>query len=169
YGGDQEFRVRQEIMLGIGGVHALEAMGITPNVCHMNEGHSAFLALERIGRVMRDNGASFEVASEATSAGNVFTTHTPVPAGNDAFAPELVRKYLEPYRAALGISEEQLLGLGRQDQADRTAPFSMPVLAIRTADHYNGVSALHGSVSRKMWAGLWPDLPDHEVPIQSVT
>jgi starch phosphorylase len=169
YGGDQEFRVRQEIMLGIGGVHALESMGLTPTVCHMNEGHSAFLALERIARVMRDKGASFEVASEATSAGNIFTTHTPVPAGNDAFAPDLVRKYLEPYRAALGIREDQLLGLGRQDESDRGSNFSMPVLAIRTADHYNGVSALHGEVSRKMWRGLWPELPEHEVPIQSVT
>jgi starch phosphorylase len=169
YGGDQEFRVRQEIMLGIGGVHALEALGITPNVCHMNEGHSAFLALERIGRVMREKGATFEVASEACSAGNIFTTHTPVPAGNDAFAPDLVKRYLEPYRAALGISEEDLLGLGRFSPNDGVAPFSMPILAIHTADHYNGVSKLHGEVSRRMWKQLWPDIPDHEIPIQSVT
>ncbi len=169
YGGDQEFRVRQEIMLGIGGVHALEALGLTPTVCHMNEGHSAFLALERIARVMRDKGASFQIASEACSSGNVFTTHTPVPAGNDAFLPDLVRRYLEPYRASLGLSEDELLSLGRQPGGDPSQPFSMPVLAIRTADHYNGVSALHGEVSRKMWKGLWPDLPDHEIPIQSVT
>ena len=171
YGGDQEFRVRQEIMLGIGGIHALEAVGLSPTICHMNEGHSAFLALERIARVMRDKGASFQVASEAGSAGNIFTTHTPVPAGNDAFAPELVKRYLEPYRAALGINEEELLGLGRVGAAggEKGAPFSMPVLAIHTADHYNGVSALHGEVSRRMWKALWPDLPDHEIPIQSVT
>jgi starch phosphorylase len=169
YGGDQEFRVRQEIMLGIGGTHALAAVGLSPLVCHMNEGHSAFLALERIGRVMREKGASFAVASEANSAGNVFTTHTPVPAGNDAFDPALVRRYLEPYRAALGISEEELLSLGRVSPTDRHAPFSMPILAIRTADHYNGVSELHGDVSRAMWKALWPDLPTHEIPIQSVT
>lgn len=169
YGGDQEFRVRQEIMLGIGGMHALEALGLSPTVCHMNEGHSAFLAIERIGRVMRDRGVSFQVAAEANSAGNVFTTHTPVPAGNDAFPPELARRYLEPYRAALGISETDLLGLGRVDPLDKGAPFSMPVLAIRASDHYNGVSALHGEVSRKMWSGLWPELPTHEVPIESIT
>jgi starch phosphorylase len=169
YGGDQEFRVRQEIMLGIGGVHALEAMGLTPTVCHMNEGHSAFLALERIARVMRDRGASFAVASEATSAGNIFTTHTPVPAGNDAFDAALVRRYLEPYRAALGITEAELIDLGKGQAADPHAPFSMPVFAIRTADHCNGVSALHGQVSRKMWRSLWPDIPEHEVPIRSVT
>jgi starch phosphorylase len=169
YGGDSEFRVRQEIMLGIGGVHALAAMGINPTVCHMNEGHSAFLALERIARLMRERGASFNVAKEANTAGTIFTTHTPVPAGNDAFAPELVRRYLEPYRAALGITEDQLLSLGRADPKDKGAQFSMPVLAIRTSDHYNGVSELHGVVSRKMYKDIWPELPDHEVPIGSVT
>jgi starch phosphorylase len=169
YGGDQEFRVRQEIMLGIGGMYALEALGLSPTICHMNEGHSAFLAIERIGRVMRDRGVSFSVATEANSAANVFTTHTPVPAGNDAFQPELVKRYLEPYRADLGISEGDLLGLGRIDPKDQGAPFSMPVLAIHTSDHYNGVSKLHGEVSRRMWQGLWPDLPVDEVPIESIT
>ncbi|MGH7437054.1 MAG: alpha-glucan family phosphorylase, partial [Polyangiaceae bacterium] len=169
YGGDQEFRVRQEIMLGIGGIHALEAVGLSPTVCHMNEGHSAFLALERIGRVMRERGAPFAVAAEANSAANVFTTHTPVPAGNDAFNPDLVRRYLEPYRAPLGLSDTDLLGLGRVDVHDQAAPFSMPVLAIRTADRLNGVSELHGEVSRKMWQAMWPDLPTAEVPIDSVT
>jgi starch phosphorylase len=169
YGGDQEFRVRQEIMLGIGGIHALEAVGLSPTICHMNEGHSAFLALERIGRVMRERGAPFAVAAEANSAANVFTTHTPVPAGNDAFDPELVRRYLEPYRAPLGLSESDLLGLGRIDGGDAYARFSMPVLAIRTADRLNGVSALHGEVSRKMWQAMWPDLPTDEVPIDAIT
>jgi starch phosphorylase len=169
YGGDQEFRVRQEIMLGVGGIHALEAMGLSPTVCHMNEGHSAFLTIERIRRTMRERGVSFSVASEANSAGNIFTTHTPVPAGNDAFDPTLVRGYLEPYRAALGVTEEDLLALGRVDPQDKGAPFSMPVLAMRAADHYNGVSALHGQVSRTMWRGLWPDLPTHEIPIDFVT
>jgi starch phosphorylase len=169
YGGDQEFRIRQEIMLGIGGVHALEAVGLSPTVCHMNEGHSAFLAVERIGRVMRERGVPFAVAAEANSAGNIFTTHTPVPAGNDAFDPTLVRRYLEPYRSALGIGEAELLGLGRVDPRDHTATFSMPVLAMRAADHYNAVSELHGEVSRKMWHGLWPDLPIHEIPIDFIT
>jgi starch phosphorylase len=169
YGGDQEFRVRQEIMLGIGGVTALSAMGVSVTACHMNEGHSAFLALERIGRLMKEKNVSFAVACEANSAGSIFTTHTPVPAGNDVFQADLVRRYLEPYRAALGISEEQLLGLGRTDPRDQKSAFSMPVLAIRSADHYNGVSALHGEVSRKMYNNLWPELPEHEVPIGSVT
>jgi starch phosphorylase len=169
YGGDQEFRVRQEIMLGIGGIHALEGLGLSPTVCHMNEGHSAFLALERISRVMRERSVSFYVASEANSAGNIFTTHTPVPAGNDAFDPALIRRYLDPYLAPLGISETELLGIGRIDARDASAPFSMPVLAFRSSDHYNGVSELHGEVSRKMWQGLWPDLPTHEIPIESIT
>jgi starch phosphorylase len=169
YGGDQEFRVRQEIMLGIGGIHALEAVGLSPTACHMNEGHSAFLAVERIGRVMREKHVSFSVAAEANSAGNIFTTHTPVPAGNDAFDPQLVRRYLEPYRPALAISDGDLLALGRVDSAAQTALFSMPVLAMRTSDHYNGVSELHGEVSRKMWQGLWPGLPEHEIPIRFIT
>ncbi|HZU85416.1 MAG TPA: alpha-glucan family phosphorylase [Polyangiaceae bacterium] len=169
YGGDQEFRVRQEIMLGIGGITALEAMGLSPTVCHMNEGHSAFLTIERIRRTMRDRGVSFSVASEANSAGNIFTTHTPVPAGNDAFEPGLARRYLEPYRAGLGISADDLLALGRVDHTESAAPFSMPVLAMRAADHYNGVSELHGRVSRTMWRGLWPELPTHEIPIEHVT
>ncbi len=169
YGGDQEFRVRQEIMLGIGGTHALEAVGLSPTICHMNEGHSAFLAVERVGRVMRERGVSFAVAAEANSAGNIFTTHTPVPAGNDAFEGQLVRRYLEPYRGALGISDQELLGLGRVDPSDQGAPFSMPILAMRTADHYNGVSELHGEVSRKMWQDLWPELPTHEIPIDFIT
>jgi starch phosphorylase len=169
YGGDQEFRVRQEIMLGIGGVHALEAVGMSPTVCHMNEGHSAFLALERIARYMRDRKVTFAVAREAASAANIFTTHTPVPAGNDAFTPELVRRYLEPYRVPLGLSDDELIGLGRMNPADKISSFSMPVLAIHASDHANGVSALHGVVSRTMYKPLWPDLPDHEVPIGSVT
>ncbi|MGA2449554.1 MAG: alpha-glucan family phosphorylase [Polyangiaceae bacterium] len=169
YGGDKQFRVRQEIVLGIGGIHALEALGLSPTACHMNEGHSAFLALERIERVMRDRQVSFSIAAEANSAGNVFTTHTPVPAGNDAFEPSLIARYLEPYRGALGISEHDLLGLGRVDPSDENSPFSMPVLAIRASDHYNGVSELHGEVSRKMWCGLWPELPTHEIPIDFIT
>ncbi len=169
YGGDQEFRIRQEVMLGIGGIHALEALGISATVCHMNEGHSAFLALERIRRVMESKKVSFQVAREACSAGNVFTTHTPVPAGNDAFHPDNVRRFLGVYREPLGLSDQDFLALGRQNGAGDPTPFSMPILAMRTADRYNGVSALHGDVSRKMWRDLWPDMPTSEVPIGSVT
>ena len=116
-------------MLGIGGTHALEAVGLPPTVCHDTRcGHSAFLALERIGRVMRERGVHFHVASEANSAGNIFTTHTPVAAGNDAFDPAVVSRYLEPYRGALGVSQGELLALGRVDPREETAAFSMPVL-----------------------------------------
>lgn len=167
YGGDREFRVRQEIMLGVGGVHALHALGHAPTVCHMNEGHSAFLALERVRRAMQEKGASFGVAAEVTSAGNVFTTHTPVPAGNDVFARELVLRYLEPHRAALGLTADALADLGRPPEDE--AAFSMPVLAIRASERRNGVSALHGDVSRTMYASLFPELPEHEVPIDHVT
>lgn len=168
YGGDREFRVRQEIMLGIGGIHALWALGISPRVCHMNEGHSAFLGLERIRRGMEELQISFEAAREASAAGTVFTTHTPVPAGNDVFDRNLVARYLEPYRQPLGLSQDDLLNLGA-DPTLQNNSFSMPVLAIRTADGRNGVSALHGEVSRAMYKDLWPELPVHEVPVESVT
>ncbi len=169
YGGDKEFRVRQEVMLGIGGIHALAGVGHSPTVCHMNEGHSAFLALERIRRAMTEHGVSFSVGQLACAAGNVFTTHTPVPAGNDVFERNVVRRYLEPHRAALGLSEEDLLRLGRVDPNDATAGFSMPILAIKNAAHFNGVSALHGDVSKEMYRDLWPEFPVHEVPAESVT
>ncbi len=136
----------------------------------MNEGHSAFLAIERIGRVMRDRGVPFHVAAEANSAGNVFTTHTPVPAGNDAFEPDLVRTLPRAVpRAARHLRGRAPRRSGAIDPGDQGAPFSMPVLAIHTSDHYNGVSELHGEVSRKMWQGLWPELPTHEIPIESIT
>ena len=167
YGGDHEFRVRQEIMLGIGGVHALESLGLRPTVCHLNEGHSAFLTLERIARVMREMKVSFEVAREACAPANLFTTHTPVPAGIDMFDPAIVRRYLEHHRRELGLSDGDLVGLGKS----ATAPtaFSMPVLALKTSSHCNGVSELHGTVSRTMFKSLWPELPEHEVPIDSIT
>jgi glycogen phosphorylase len=167
YGGDSEFRIRQEIMLGIGGIHALEALGLSPTVCHMNEGHSAFLALERIRRVMHSKGAAFETARLACAGGNVFTTHTPVPAGNDAFKNDVLLRYLAPYREALGLSEQALLDLG--SVASGSPTFSMPVLAIHTSDKRNGVSELHGHVSRQMWKDLWPEVPAEEVPLGSIT
>jgi len=169
YGGDRSHRVRQEILLGVGGVRMLRALGIQPTVCHMNEGHSAFLALERIRGLMADHGVSFEVAREAAAAGNVFTTHTPVPAGNDVFTRDLVLPYLETLGRDMGVAAAELLAIGRAVPSDPASDFSMPVLAIRTADGYNGVSALHGREARAMWKSLWPDVPEDDVPIGSVT
>ncbi len=169
YGGDVETRIKQEIILGVGGARALEKMGIGPTVFHMNEGHSAFLALERIRQIRARHNCSFEVALQAASAGQVFTTHTPVPAGIDRFAPEVMERYFRGMLHDLGIDFGGLLALGRENPGDNAEFFSMAVLAIRTARHVNGVSKLHGEVSRSMWRGLWPDVPEHEVPIAHVT
>jgi starch phosphorylase len=169
YGGDKNHRIRQEILLGVGGVRLLEALGVRPSVCHMNEGHSAFLALERVRQLMAAEGASFVVAAEAGSAGNVFTTHTPVPAGNDAFAADLIAPYLRVLGEGLGLGGEDVARLGRADPTAAGSEFSMPVLAIRMADRYNGVSVLHGREARAMWRTLWPRLDEHEVPIGSIT
>ncbi len=169
YGGDRSHRVRQEILLGVGGVRLLRALGIRPTVCHMNEGHSAFLAIERIRSRMKEHGISFAAAREASAAGNVFTTHTPVPAGNDVFAKEMVVPYLETLAREMGVPGADLLALGRAAPSEAGSDFSMPVLAIRTADAYNGVSELHGREARAMWSSLWPDVPVDDVPIGSVT
>jgi starch phosphorylase len=169
YGGDQDMRIRQEMVLGIGGLRALYALGIPPSVCHMNEGHSAFLALERIHLAMEKYGLSFEEAREWVTAGNVFTTHTPVPAGIDLFPPGLVEHYLSAYLGRLKIDRQQLLALGRQNPHDPNEPFSMAILALKLAHISNGVSQLHGKVARRMWHGLWPQLPENEVPIISIT
>jgi starch phosphorylase len=169
YGGDQDMRVRQEMILGIGGIRALRALGLPPTVCHMNEGHSAFLGLERIRLIMDEKGLSFEEAREVVSAGNVFTTHTPVPAGNDMFPPQLVEHYLSAYLPALKLDSRNFLALGRQFPNDPNEPFCMTILALRLANVSNGVSKLHGRVSRKMWRNLWPELPEAEVPITSIT
>ncbi|MGH7177437.1 MAG: alpha-glucan family phosphorylase [Tepidisphaeraceae bacterium] len=169
YGGGTEMRIRQEIVLGIGGVRALEALSIKPNVFHMNEGHSAFLALERIRTFLENSQLTFDEVRQEVMATNIFTTHTPVPAGIDTFHPELMIKYFKSYTPGLRLDEEGFLALGREDVANKKQGFSMAVLAIRLADHYNGVSALHGEVSRKMWHNLWPQVPASEVPIQHVT
>ncbi|MFO0758421.1 MAG: alpha-glucan family phosphorylase [Byssovorax sp.] len=170
YGGDRNHRIRQEILLGVGGVRLLSAIGLSPTVCHLNEGHSAFLAIERVRQLMTEHGASFLVASEVAAAGNVFTTHTPVPAGNDAFAHDLIAPYLPVLGAGLGLDEAQTMRLGRVDPTQaQGGEFSMPVLAIRLADRYNGVSELHGREARAMWRVLWPGLAEHEVPIGSIT
>ncbi len=169
YGGDQETRIRQEIILGIGGVRALGAMGIEPKVFHTNEGHSAFLSLERIRNLMVENGVSFDTAREAVSASNVFTTHTPVPAGNDAFEPEIIERYFGQYREQLGLSHGQFLSLGRQGDGNGDEPMSLTVLAMKLSSNRNAVSKLHGEVSRKLWSGIWPGLPVDEVPITHFT
>ncbi|RKU24873.1 alpha-glucan phosphorylase [Candidatus Poribacteria bacterium] len=169
YGGDERMRIKQEILLGIGGYQTLRHLGITPTVCHMNEGHAAFLALERIRQFMDENGVGFDEAREATSSGNIFTTHTPVPAGIDWFPPELVKHYFKTYHSKLGISEEKFLGLGRKNPSDNSSEFSPALVALRLSTMANGVSELHGHVSRNMWKDLWENYPIHEVPIKSIT
>jgi starch phosphorylase len=169
YGGDNDMRVRQEMVLGIGGYRALRAMGKQPVVCHMNEGHSAFCGLERIRQFMEEYHLDYAAAKEAVIAGTCFTTHTPVPAGNDMFAPPLVQHYFASYLPQLKIDWQEFLGLGRQNPADNNEPFCMTVLAIRLSNTSNGVSKLHGEVSRKMWKAIWPELPESEIPITSIT
>src|SRR5207253_5772451 len=169
YGGDNDMRVRQEMILGIGGIRALRALGKPPTVCHMNEGHSAFCGLERIRAQMEENKLDFAAAREAVAAGTCFTTHTPVPAGNDVFPAQLVEHYFAGYLPQLKIDKNEFLGLGRQNPRDANEGFCMTVLAIRLANTTNGVSKLHGSVSRKMWKNIWPDLPEAELPIMAIT
>lgn len=169
YLGDQTRRIEQEIVLGIGGVRALEACGERASVYHMNEGHAAFLALERIRMFRADSDVTFDRAREAAAPSHVFTTHTPVPAGIDRFSPSLVTHYLGEYAADLGLDHEGLMALGREDVANRHEAFSMAVLAIRTSKFCNGVSRLHGEVSRGMWRNIWPETPASDVPIGHVT
>ncbi|MGC9334061.1 MAG: alpha-glucan family phosphorylase [Anaerolineae bacterium] len=169
YGGDDDTRIRQEIMLGIGGLRALDALGLRPNACHMNEGHSAFLAIERIRQLMEEERLSFAEAREAASAGHVFTTHTPVPAGIDWFHPDLVDRYFNHYYPKLGLSRHDFLGLGRMDPNDPNGYFCMAILAMRLSNRVNGVSQLHARVSRQMWQEVWPQVPSDEVPILGVT
>jgi starch phosphorylase len=169
YGGDVEMRIRQEILLGIGGMRALHQLGYFPNVCHMNEGHSAFLAVERIRLLMQSEGLGFEEAREALAPGNIFTTHTPVPAGNDRFPPEMMERYFRDYVPLLGISMDTFLGLGRENPSDAGEPFCMTVLALRLSSHANGVSELHGKTARRMWKRIWPSVPEREIPVGHVT
>ncbi|MDR1297073.1 MAG: alpha-glucan family phosphorylase [Deltaproteobacteria bacterium] len=169
YGGDREMRIRQEIVLGIGGIRALKAMGLTPTVVHMNEGHSAFSALERINLLRKDHGLSFDAAREVVRGSTVFTTHTPVPAGNDTFTPDLARAYFDEYARELGVSWPVLLGYGRVNPRDDGEPFGVTPLSLRLSAHANGVSKLHGLVSRHMWQGIWPKTPVEDTPIDSLT
>ncbi|MGB0388926.1 MAG: alpha-glucan family phosphorylase, partial [Ardenticatenaceae bacterium] len=168
YGGDEEMRISQEIILGIGGVRALRKMGYKPTVWHMNEGHSAFLGLERVRQLVQERGLSFAEAVEAVRASSIFTTHTPVAAGNDAFLFELVERYFYNYWPQLHIGRDDFLNLARHDMSWGPR-FSMTVLAMRLSGQANGVSELHGQVSRGMWKGIWPGTPVDEVPIIHIT
>lgn len=169
YDGDLDVRIRQEIVLGVGGIRALERCDVAPTVCHLNEGHSAFLTLERIASLMERLGVGFADAREVVAASNVFTTHTPVPAGNELFPPHLVLRYLRPFCDRLKLNEQALLGLGRVRVDDPGEPFSPTVLALRHSSFRNGVSQLHGQVAREMWRGLWPETPPEEIPITHIT
>jgi len=169
YGGDGRTRIRQELLLGVGGYRALKAMGITPGVLHLNEGHSGFAVLEAVRSRMQDEGLSFDQAMPRVSREVVFTTHTPVPAGHDRFSPELIEEHLGPVRDALGISLERLLSLGRESAANPHEEFCMTVLGLNLSRRANAVSALHGEVSRAMWTGLYPGKSEDQVPIGHIT
>jgi starch phosphorylase len=170
YGGDAEMRLKQEIVLGIGGWRLLRAVGLNPEVCHLNEGHAAFAVLERARSYMEDHSTSFDLAMNVTRAGNLFTTHTAVTAGFDRFDPELIRRYLGHYaKDELVISIDQLLAMGRQNSADGSEPFNRAYLSVRGSGQINGVSKLHGLVSRHIFQSLFPRWPKEEVPIGSVT
>ena len=170
YGGDAEMRLKQEIVLGIGGWRLLRALGLTPEVCHLNEGHAAFAVLERARTYMEDHKKPFDLSMNITRAGNVFTTHTAVSAGFDRFDPALIRTYLRHYAVdELAISVDDLLAMGRQNPEDNSEPFNMAYLAVRGSGQVNGVSKLHGKVSRGIFQSLFPRWPREEVPIGSVT
>src|SRR5262245_4756305 len=163
YSGDREHRIRQELLLGVGGVRALDALGVRATVFHMNEGHSAFLAVERV-RGLVEHGLPTHDAIEQVRRTTVFTTHTPVPAGNEIFGQELVARYVGGLAAAAGMGDDELLELGRFGDDDG---FGLTPFALRLSDYANGVSELHGEVAREMWAALWPDA--HEPPIGHIT
>ncbi len=169
YSGDEEMRIRQEVILGIGGMKALTALGIRPTVCHMNEGHAAFLSIERIRQYVEENDCDFRTARAATVHGNVFTTHTPVPAGFDLFPPKLLEKYMTNKVAKARLPFEDFLKLGKFDPESESESFNMAILAMETANNVNGVAKLHGEVSRGMFSQRWAEYPENEVPIDHVT
>jgi len=169
YSGDEEMRIRQEMILGIGGMRALRALGIEPGVCHLNEGHAAFLSLERIRQIMESTKVDFRTARQLVAASNVFTTHTPVPAGFDRFAPDLLRRYVGPNLSAIGVAFDDFVKLGRAEPENSAEPFNMALLAMDMAYRVNGVAQLHGQVSRSMFSFRWPDYPEDEVPIVGIT
>ncbi len=169
YGGDARIRIRQELLLGVGGVKALHALGVHPSVIHMNEGHSAFAVLEMIRSEMEGQSVPFAEAVRDVAAMTVFTTHTPVAAGHDRFPAPMVEEHLGKVREALHLSYDDFMGLGRVYPADHNEPFCMTVLALKLSRHANGVSALHGAVSRRMWAPMYPTLAEADVPIGHIT
>jgi len=169
YGGDTEMRLQQELILGVGGFRALGALGISPTICHMNEGHAAFLALERVRTLREKYQVDYWQAQEASAAGNLFTTHTPVPAGFDVFSSDLLHKYFDSMLSQLGLSFDEFLGLGRVRSFDKAEQFNMAVLALHHAHHVNAVSKLHGKVTRRMVQNMYPGFPEEEVPVGSVT
>jgi glycogen phosphorylase len=169
YGGDVEHRLRQEILLGVGGVRALQAVGVEAQVFHTNEGHAGFLGLERIRQLVTDQGLSYPEAIEAVRAGCIFTTHTPVPAGIDRFPRELMDKYFSAWCAEVGVGVDDLMALGHRPGDAPDERFNMAVMGLRLAGQSNGVAQLHGEVSRKMFGDLWPDIPPEEAPIISIT
>jgi starch phosphorylase len=169
YGGDHRTRIRQELVLGVGGTRALAALGITPGVYHLNEGHSVFATLEAIRERMHNDGQSFDNALREVAQHTVFTTHTPVPAGHDRFDDGLIEEHLGPLRDKLGISHEQLMGLGRVEPHNEGESFCMTVLGLKLSRRANAVSSLHGHVSRRMWAHLWPWRVEEEIPIGHIT
>ncbi|MEO7804956.1 MAG: alpha-glucan family phosphorylase [Actinomycetota bacterium] len=169
YSGGEHHRIQQEVLLGIGGVHALDALGLLPQVFHMNEGHAGFLALERIRRFMTSDGLSLPEAVESVRASTAFTTHTPVPAGIDLFSHELMKQHFGGFAEECGIAFDDVMQLGHYDGDPHDAPFNMAVMCLRLSGQANGVSKLHGRVSRNMFGRLWPQVPEDEVPIKSVT
>ncbi|HHI03101.1 MAG TPA: glycosyltransferase family 1 protein [candidate division Zixibacteria bacterium] len=169
YSGDKDTRLKQEILLGIGGVRALKTLGINPAVYHMNEGHSLFLQLERLRMLVTDSGLSLSEAVQCIKVTSVFTTHTPLPAGNETFEPKLLERYLKGFVESFGMSWSQFLSLGRVFKDQESEPFGMTPAALKLSSFCNGVSKLHGEISRKMWRNIWPGLPVEEVPIGSIT
>ena len=169
YGGDQEMRIRQEIVLGMAGVNLLKILGLDPTIYHMNEGHSAFLTIELMKNIIKEKKVSFKVAKDITSAKTVFTTHTPVPAGNDVFPVELVEKYFKDYWKRLGINRDEFMKLGMEPCEELQTGFNMGILALKIAGKKNGVSKLHGAVSRELFADVWENIEPNESPITYVT
>ena len=169
YGGDKEMRIRQEIVLGMGGVKALKILGYKPTLYHMNEGHSSFLTLELIQNIMTEKQVSFDIAKEIATAKTVFTTHTPVPAGNDIFNVSLIEKYFNKFWPKLGLSREEFFGLGMKETEGFEQGFNMGILALKISGKKNGVSKLHGAVSRELFSDVWPNIADDESPITYVT
>ena len=169
YGGDQEMRIRQEIVLGMGGTNLLKTLGLKPTVYHMNEGHSAFMLLELIRDIVEEKKVSFDIARDIVTAKTVFTTHTPVPAGNDIFPIELVEKYFKNFWTRMGIGREEFLKLGMAPSEELAPGFNMGILALKIAGKKNGVSKLHGAVSRELFSDVWPEISANESPITHVT